>query len=309
MSTPKRHHYLPQFYLKHFCRDGGLWVFDRDCNEYRQQTPKNTALKQHYYTAETASGEKSTEIEELLSLVEGQAKVVIDKLVSRQAITDEEKEELSVFVAFMMNRVPSFEKSANEMHEKLIRRMGELMFADEARVQSMMDERERETGEKPGVSAKELVTFYKDGEFEIEIHRNQSLRLMLSLSVDLANYFRQMNWGIFHAPPRSAFITTDNPFVLLPPDNWKPSIYGYGILTRGTRKVLPLTPEACLVMFDRGNRLFHHNIDSSTARGTNLAVARHSDRFVIARDEAHLRHVVRASRVEELDPIRLFSIA
>ena len=307
MSTPKRHHYLPQFYLTNFCQNGSLWVFDRERSEYRQQTPKNTALKQHYYTVESSDGEKNTQIEGLLSLIEGRAKGVLEKLTSRLEITIEEKEEFALFTAFMMNRVPVFEKSVNELQEGLIRRIGNLMFADEERVQQMINERESETGEKPEISAKELVAFYQSGEFDIEVHRNESLRLMLSMSTELANLFRQMNWGVFHAPAKTAFMTTDAPFVLLPPENWKPDFYGYGIITRGTRKLLPLSPEACLIMFDHGDQLFHRDIDSASVRKINLILARHSDRFVIARDEAQLRSVVRASSVESLNPARLFS--
>jgi len=49
MSKPKRHHYLPQFYLDKFSRSGSLYIFDRELNEYREQTPTNTAVKSHYY--------------------------------------------------------------------------------------------------------------------------------------------------------------------------------------------------------------------------------------------------------------------
>jgi len=307
MSTPKRHHYLPQFYLSNFCRNGGLWVFDRERSEYRQQTPKNTALKQHYYTVESSSGEKNTQIEELLSLVEGLAKGVLEKLTSGSEITREEKDEFALFVAFMMNRGPVFEKSVNEMQESLIRRVGDLMFADEERVLQMMNDRERETGEKSDVSAKDLVEFYRKGAFGIEVHRNESLRLMLSLGYELAHCFRQMNWVVLHAPTKTAFMTTDAPFVLLPPEHWKPSIYGYGIITPGTRKLLPLGPDACLVMFDRGDELFHRSIDVDSVRRINLRLAHQSDRFVIARDEAQLRSVIRASGVASHKPARLFA--
>ncbi|NJN00275.1 MAG: DUF4238 domain-containing protein [Aquincola sp.] len=309
MSSPKRHHYLPQFYLNAFCRDGGLWVFDRERSEYRQQTPNNTALKQHYYSVEFSNGEKDTRIEEMLSLVESRAKSVLEKLTSGAEITNEERDEFALFTAFMMNRGPVFEKSVNAMQESLIRQIGDLMFADEERTNQVMKDRERDTGEKPEVSAKELVDFYKRGAFKIKAHRNESLKMMLPLSLELANCFRQMNWGVFFAPPKTAFVTTDAPFVLLPPEDWKPSLFGYGVITRGAKKLLPLSAYACFVMFDHGKDLFHRSIDAAAVRQINLIIARHCDRFLIARDEAHLRSVVRASGMESLKPTRLFSRA
>ena len=97
MSTPKRHHYLPQFYLENFCQNDGFWVFDREKNEFRQQTPKNTALKSHYYSAEDQDGAKHTEIELLLSRIEGHAKLVIAKLHARDTISKDEKKELAIW--------------------------------------------------------------------------------------------------------------------------------------------------------------------------------------------------------------------
>lgn len=49
MSKPKRHHFLPEFYLNGFTREGLLCVFDRETGEYRRQAPKNTAVIGHFY--------------------------------------------------------------------------------------------------------------------------------------------------------------------------------------------------------------------------------------------------------------------
>lgn len=37
MPESKRQHYLPEFYLNNFCREGLLWVYDRERNEYRPE--------------------------------------------------------------------------------------------------------------------------------------------------------------------------------------------------------------------------------------------------------------------------------
>lgn len=56
MSTPKRHHYLPRFYLDRFTDRGRLYLFDREEAEHRIQTPKNTAVQTHFYTADMPDG-------------------------------------------------------------------------------------------------------------------------------------------------------------------------------------------------------------------------------------------------------------
>ena len=298
MTKPKRHHYLPQFYLEYFCKEDGFWVFDREVNEFRQQTPKNTALKSYYYSVQDAEGNKRMDIEYLLSQIEGHSKEVISKLLARKTITPAEREELSIFIGFMMNRVPDFEKSINMVEKHLIQQFADLMFSDEARVQSIMDKQELETGERQTLSAKEIVEFHKNRQYDIVIHRNESLRLMLSLSLDMAKYFRQMNWGVFHASEKTSFITTDNPVVLMPPVDYEyDSSWGVGIITPGAKKLFPLSQTACLIMYDHGDLLVHKDVDPYTVRRINLNVASHADRFVIGRDEALVRNLVKVTKI------------
>ena len=115
MNKPKRHHYLPQFYLEHFCKEQKFWVFDRERGEIRIQTPINTALQAYYYSRTDEHGNRETGIEELLADIESETKGVIEKLIAREKITGEEKSTLSMFVAFMFSRVPDFEKSINKV--------------------------------------------------------------------------------------------------------------------------------------------------------------------------------------------------
>jgi hypothetical protein len=62
-ANPKRHHFLPEFYLNGFARDGLLWLYDRGRKQYRRQTPHNTAIIGHYYTFENEKGEKDYSVE------------------------------------------------------------------------------------------------------------------------------------------------------------------------------------------------------------------------------------------------------
>ncbi len=128
MTTPKRHHYLPKFYLEGFCRNNLLWVFDRDSKEFRQQTPVNTALQKYYYSFENDDGEKTADIEDLLSLVEGHTKPIIDKVNDEKLISDTEKETLSIFIGFLHSRVPSFEEYFNNQHERIVRHLSKIIF-------------------------------------------------------------------------------------------------------------------------------------------------------------------------------------
>lgn len=300
MSSPKRHHYLPQFYLKGFCCNEYLWVYDRKTNQVRRQTPINTAIQSHYYSVADEDGEKNTEIESFLPQIEGLTKPIIQKVSSKDEISVEEKEILSVFLAFLMNRVPDFEKSVNIMEGHLVKRMSDMMFSDEKRTKSIMDRYEKETGDKIKLSAKELVDFHKRGAYTIEIHRNESLRLMLDLSFNFAAFFRQMDWGFLHAPQKTSYVTTDNPLFIVLPEDWDPnSFYGVGLITQGAKKVVALSQKVCLIMYDHGEKILHSDINRETVRRINFNITVHTDRFLIGRDEALVKNLSKRAKLSQ----------
>jgi hypothetical protein len=73
MSKPVRHHYIPQFYLKGFCREGEktLWLYDKVTKNLRAQNPSKIAVINNYYTFESINDKKDTSIEnEILSTIE-----------------------------------------------------------------------------------------------------------------------------------------------------------------------------------------------------------------------------------------------
>jgi hypothetical protein len=300
MSNPKRHHYLPQFYLKGFCRDEYLWVYDRKTNQVRRQTPINTAIQSHYYSVEDEDGEKNTEIESFLSQIEGLTKPIIQKVSNKDEISVEEKEILSVFLAFLMNRVPDFEKSVDIMEGHLVKKLSDMMFSDENLTQSVMDRYAKETGNKIEMSAKELVDFHKRGAYTITIHRNESLRLMLDLSFNFADCFRQMDWGFLHAPQKSSYVTTDNPLFIVPPEDWGPnSFYGVGLITQGAKKVVTLSQKVCLIMYDHGEKILHSDINREIVSRINFNITVHTDRFLIGRDEALVKNLSKRARLSQ----------
>lgn len=159
MTTPKRHHYLPQFYLEGFCRDEVLWVYDNEEKEFRQQTPQNTAVQTYYYCFENDDGERTAEIEGLLSLVETHAKPIIDKINARETIDENEKETLSIFIGFLYSRVPRFEKNYNDNRERIVKHIGKTICSDEKRTEQTLKKYEQDTGKKTNVTAKELYEF------------------------------------------------------------------------------------------------------------------------------------------------------
>lgn len=301
MTKPKRHHYLPEFYLHGFAANGIVQVYDKQRDEYRGQQPVNTAVKSHYYAAEDADGNRNTDIETMLSEIESLASKAIEKASSCDTLTSEDRDNLAIFVAFLWNRVPDFEHSINKVHKHAVKILADAVFSDEETAKRELARFDKDTGNSFAVNAKEIVEFHKKGAYKIEIHRNASLLAMLTTSFDFANYFRQMDWAFIHAPNGASFVTSDNPFFLYPPpDLPKNSPYGVGILLRGAIKLVPLTQSMVLAMYDKGDSIHQKQLGKRQVREININLARVATRFIIARDEPLLRLIVERSGTKRI---------
>jgi hypothetical protein len=296
MSIPRAHHYLPQFYLRGFSRENRLWVYDRYKNEYRNQTPKNIAVERDYYTVTDEKGEKKTDIEKFFSVIEGKASPVIQNVNARNYISTMERDILSIFVSFLKVRVPDFEKSNDEYNEKIIKWMNKFMFCDEYHTKVMLDNYERDTGEKLDIEPDELMRFIHEDEYRIKVNKNFTLGLMLDLGIETAHYLRQMDWLFIYAPKEASFVTTDNPFSLIPPLEYN-KFWGVGLLTKGTVKYVPLTQRVAVLIKDKGDKIEGGNPNRDFVKRLNYRVAADSDRLVIARDEPLLRKIVKVTQI------------
>jgi len=208
---PKRHHVIPVCYLDGFTRDGLLWLYDRTANEYRCQTPKNTAVMGHYYAVETESGEKDYSVETMFSEVEGLGISVIRKLEQDEDIEPEERVNLSLFLALLFNRVPRFEREIDEIADATAKALLKKMIPTvEAAAARLAEDPDPDRGYSP----EDFFRFIHEEQYTLEGNRNNTVRTMLEQAPELARELALMDWVIAHANDRSAFVATDHRSVI-----------------------------------------------------------------------------------------------
>jgi len=294
-NNPKRHHYLPKFYLNNFCRSRFLWVFDRQKNEYRQQTPVNTAVKRRYYAITDSKGIHHNDIENVLSKIEGESKNILEKVEQYCLITLEEKTILSVFVALLYTRVPGFEQLVDDQTEKIIKHLGKFSVPN-IEIAKEVIKKFAKKDEQEKISPKELLAFVQNENYDVKFSRSHSLRIMYTLTRQLPLYLVQMDWQFWHVPQKGSFVTSDNPFILTPPEKYRGP---FGLITKGAKKVCPLSQNVCLVMCDYGERIIHMNITRKQARCINSLIAMHSDRFLFGKDKILLESLVKLTKINK----------
>jgi len=305
MGNPKRHHYVPESYLIGFTKARtskcALFVFDIEKQEVRPQLPKDTCVQGYYNAVELVDGSRSFEIEEALAKVEGRAAPIIQKIDAREALTTRERSTLSTFIACQKLRVPEFESEVGQVMEKLLKQTLGVAFESKERAKQLLDEFEKDTGAPLGVSAEEMMDFVARDKYRIKTGRNESLRLMTNLVEKTAMRFMAMEWMFLHVPPGCAFVTTDNPFHIIPPSyiHELPKWMGYGYGTKGTQKLVPLSSSVGLVMGDFGDRIKHADAAPETVRQFNLGVASDASRFLIGHEEALVLSLARSMKKAE----------
>lgn len=84
MSYPKRHHFIPQMLQRRFVDSNGrLYSFDKRRPEdgVRLEQPANLFVEKHLYSIKKKTGEKDPDLETRLAQLEGDADIVIRKIV------------------------------------------------------------------------------------------------------------------------------------------------------------------------------------------------------------------------------------
>ncbi len=301
-TNPKRHHFLPEFYLKGFARENLIWLFDREKKQYRCQTPHNTALIGQYYVFENEKGEKDYSVEKYLSAVEGKAKSAIQKLEARDTILPEERFNLAHFIALLMVRSPKFDRVVNEVADAAAKHIVKHAVPTVEAAGELVRQHGEKTGAKE-ITPESMFKFIHDEKFKMVTNRNFVISAMLDQAQKATLDVAMMDWMVVHADKSSAFITTDEPIGFIVPDEFRRS--GEPVLGLGSQKItkfIPLSQSVALLLGKQGGGFGHFGVHREQIRDLNILVATECDRYVIGRDEALVRSVVKQGKVDISNP-------
>lgn len=301
-NLPKKHHYIPQFYLKGFSQDKSrLHVFDKKAttqeSKFRHQATEKIAYENNLYTYRTKQLGKET-LEDFFCQIEGNAQTVITKLGNREEITPIERGNLALFVSLLWLRTPTSKGETigaqKEMAEK-IARMTYHFPQQKVRMKEFFKSRGQEQTDE---EIDDLVDFATDPErstIVVDIPPEHWIKQMMMLANDIYIYLAYCKWEVKHAVKQYAYITSDHPVLLLPSEKSDPG-YGIGLLTPGVKKTLPLTANMYLVMHEPQEELepiLHTTADKAFYRKANGWTMKNAERFVFSPDFGKLEKLVK----------------
>ena len=290
LHGPKRQHFLPSSYLNGFSELGKLAVYDRESDEVRIQTPKNTAVRNNFYTMEDDQGRKRYEVELMLAEWESKGIEVIRKLKARKQIDPDERSNLSILIALFVGRVPDFVDKIKDMNADLVRKMTEQMFSD---TESVKIELERTDGKpRNDREAEEFLEFIHSDRYKIKTNHKWAMGLAVKSTLNLAPILAERNWTVLHRSDSSiSFVTTDVPVLLTTNQPIPPSIFGVGFGNSNAVAILPIAHSCALMMTGWGGRLDHRRLPPKEILDLDRAFASRCQRFVIGRDRKLVKYL------------------
>lgn len=253
MSTVKRQHYVPRFLLNNFTdQDGKIYVFTRQKDSPFRTDPSNVACQKYYNAIKIDRENIDTQtIEKELSQIEGAGSDVINAILSGSPPTQQQREDLSLFITSQDFRSPRRRQEYADMllgieHHK---------FTDNttASVENYIRDVIEASGSKKefdfsNISTESELRIDDDGtitvDFEATIHA-------LSTAKHFSPIVSEMDWHLFRAPRGNNFIICDSPVQIYESPATLEKFSAPAYWRKGSYISIPLASDACLVASHR----------------------------------------------------------
>ena len=288
IDVTKRNHYLPQFYLSNFVQNsekGVFWVYYKNEEEPRPQTPVNTGIEKHLYNVKRSDGSVDDSIEkELLSLIDGEAAPIIKKLIDTKArLEHDDIFNIALFLSFMETRVPKSIQASREIGEATSIYMLKDLANHPDDIQKLLNEARQESIIEGDMTVDIFQNLLNDLEnrYKISFDRKYATGASLSSSVAIFQQLINMNWCLCRAPSNTYFITSDYPLVCFVLNDDGSAKFGGGFGLPNAEVTFPLSPTKCLYL-DRKHRHRYKAISKTNLQEINKRTAWAAERFIIS---------------------------
>ena len=245
MSTPRKHHYLPQFYLEAFKihpqkgKKPHIWQIEKE-GEQKSYSPavEDTGCMRDYHSIDHNDQEPDHKsVESMLSQIEDSQANLSKSIIDSKKIDDSQIIELSEFISLMRYRVPAFAAHIEASHKAAVLDTFKIMY------------KSGKLGTPPDVLMQSFEAKGIDESINVEISNWKIVEQMfkVALSEENINLISQLNYQVYHSKEHDYFVTSDNPVALYHSnyDALKP--YGVDLAIKGTVLTMPLSPNT-LVM-------------------------------------------------------------
>lgn len=262
MSRPRKHHFLPQFYLRGFSEDqNSLYQIRKATGETFGCRIKDMAAIRDFHEIDADDVEDPLALEKELATVEGQMSTFLSELLRDGIGNGRALVETIGFVSLLRMRVPAIKRHIEKSLGETVRTAAEIM--------------ERQGKLPPTPPGLEEALRVKNLRITISNWKCMELMFGMASNPDVLNIMCNMQATLFRASGGS-FITSDQPVALYHEDKTSP--YGVGPATPGVEITVPLTSAALL-------RLTHNEAEDQERFATAEEVVEFNRRTIVMAEQ------------------------
>ena len=294
MNEPRRHHYIPQFYLAGFTsdgtKDGRLQVVDFSSGKQWQCKPEGVAHSRDYFRVDIP-GQDPFVIERSFAQLEGEMATALKTVIESQAIPHGEVFSfLMHLVALSLSRVPTMRENTGRPIVQMAEMIWEMTVANPERYYSTLEDMKRDGRDVSGFPDYETAKKISMPDHVIvKPSQNWNVHSGLMMADIALELLPARNWTLVVPDrPEDIFISSDNPVSV----SWTVSGLGRqppGLGFKNTRVFMPLSSCLGLIgLFEVGDPLRY--INSSQVAALNQLTLNRAKSQVYWRAEPSFHH-------------------
>lgn len=278
MSKKMKQHYVPKFYLKNFLpvendpkRTPSLYVYQMG-NIFRK-SPENTGFKNYYYNVKIEGKEPSV-IEDLLSVIESDAKPVISRTLSLglSFLNEDDRYHLTRFISFLFTRTP---------------RMRELLRVKWANFTKHGLDIHMQNNSVDKSIFKDSGAYLEFLNRKLDFNPELLIATSISAAIGQLTAFGDRNLILLYSHSKK-FITSDNPVVLhnrkINCLDWLP-----GLGLPDTDFYLPLSSQVCLLGTYLYSDSLTQKITDYKVQFINDLICKHKNEYLFGSDDVYFK--------------------
>lgn len=245
MSTPRKHHYLPQFYLEGFKVDPQkgkkphIWQIEKSDDQTRYcPAIEDTGCIRDFHTLDFTDEEPDHKsVEALLSKLESEQSALVRAIRETKRIETSQIGPLSAFISLMRYRVPSFAGHVETSLRSVVLDTFKIRY------------HAGQFGSPPPELQKMFDSKGIDESLQISISNWKILSHMfeVGLAPESIGLLAEYNYHVYSAEETTFFVTSDNPIALYHPNYEKIRPYGVGLAMKGVEVTFPLTSDTLIL--------------------------------------------------------------
>jgi hypothetical protein len=282
--TVRRNHYVPEFYLRMFAASGNhIFVYDKQHQEERWQSTKDTAVECDLYTAVSPEGELIDDIEtELLQPFENVAAPLLKSIAYRDGpLPKGSAEVIGTFIALLSARVPRNIDAARELCRIWGIEYQRALAGHPDRLKKLRENYVRDTGDEAMLSVEEMEKYLSNPEQYFKVSFNRQVAMALSLmNIDVKlKIIPTLHWSFCRTHGPIPFVTSDCPVVAFAPVGDGKVIFNAYWYSPALEVSFPLSPHVCLLMRRRPQQV-SRAVGEAFVKEINRRTAYAAERFI-----------------------------